>query len=135
TLALRFIFFLPARRQKASGGFQFLALVSVDLRIGKIQAFEGVDNRTTHDEAGVPLVIRRNDEPGCIWGRRMANHLLIRFHVVIPVCALLYIRSRELPVFVGLIEPGQKAALLLFLRKIEKEFKDDKTVAVEMLLQ
>src|SRR5258708_22053197 len=63
--------------------------------------------------------------PWTILRRSVADHVFVGILIVVPTLAFMNVCGRKLPVFFGLVEAGQKALLLLFLGKMQKELADN----------
>src|SRR6185503_2389065 len=117
------------------GRSQALELRVAHLRIREIERGQGLDHRRRHHHSGEPLVVRGHDVPRRSLGRRVANHVLVRLHVVVPVPALLDVARGELPVLLGLLDATQEALALLLLGDVEEELADDDPIAGEIALE
>src|SRR5262245_59906726 len=112
-----------------------LQLLRTDLGILEPQRSQRLDDRGGDDQASEPLVVGRYDVPGRMLRRGIADHVLVGLHVVVPVLALLDVAGRELPVLFGVLEPFQKALLLLLPGDVQEELTDDDAVARRIALE
>jgi hypothetical protein len=81
---------------------------SVDAPIGR-------EDNLRHDKPRILLIIGRHDVPRRKFRACGTNTPLIRFHIAVPMTALLNVVQAELPIFLGLVDPREKSLPLLFL--------------------
>ena len=87
------------------------------LGIRQVQRIERFDHRRADHDAREPFVVCGDDIPRRIVGGGVADHLLVRGHVFVPVCPFRRVVGGKLPVALGLVEPREKTfPLLLELR-------------------
>src|SRR5690348_7011372 len=110
--------------QRSFGRCQFFQFCIAHLGIVQIEIIQRVDDRGTDHDARKPLVIRRHDVPRRMFGRRIANHVFISVHIIIPVFTFLRVIGRKFPVFFRLLNPLEKALFLLFVGDVKKKLAD-----------
>src|SRR5262245_20413580 len=99
---------LSASQERPLRPRELLPLLLPDLRILEIERQEAIDDRRTDDHAREPLVVRGHDVPRRLGRRRVADHVLVRLHVIVPDLPLLRVVGGELPVLLGPVEPLEK---------------------------
>src|SRR6266481_8052372 len=65
----------------------------------------------------------------------MADHVFISLHVIVPIPAFMYVRLRELPVLLRIVETFHESPLLFLFGNIQKEFANDYAIAREILFK
>ena len=85
--------------------FQFVFMFFCNRGIGHLKAFQLKIDNAAQAQPCKPFIIRRQDIPGCIVGRSIAQHFFIRLGVLVPVTSFFHIRLRKLPVLRFIIYP------------------------------
>src|SRR5437868_6702513 len=70
---------------------------------------QGRNECACHKEIAIPLLVRRNDIPGCFIGTALGERLLVCLLILVPVCALGPISRRDLPCIRLILLLGQQA--------------------------
>jgi len=109
----------PVSSTRAAASSFFLAVVSSVAEAQGPQPFN--DGSSDHDSCK-PLVVRRHYVPRRVRLRSVADHVLVRAHVLVPVLSLACVGQREFPVLVGVVESLEEAILLLVLEMLRKNF-------------
>src|SRR4051812_10029238 len=125
---------LLLRHERAAGAGELREFLLPHFGVVKIQRLERLDDRRRDGDAREPLVVGRDDVPGRMLRRRVADHVLVRVHVALPVTALPRVGRRELPVLLGIVDPIEEPTLLLLARHVEEELPDDDPVVVQVAL-
>src|SRR5215467_10321451 len=100
-----------------------------------ISQAEVVNNRGGNDKPCKPLVVGWHHEPRRMLRCCRANSFFVCVHVVTPKLTFVHVRSRELPVLLGSIEPLHKALLLFLARDLQKELEDNNSLTGEVVLE
>src|SRR5262249_52949143 len=106
-----------------------------DLRVSEAEVLERRDDRAGDDQSREPLVVGGNDVPRSPRRARLADHLLVRRLVLVPILPLVRVGDRELPVLVRVVEALEEAPRLLLLRDVKEELPDERPVAREEVLE
>src|SRR5829696_842261 len=77
-----------AAAQRPAGPRQVLLLVAIEARKVEMQTVQRVDHRGRDDRARELLVVGRDDDPGRVRGRRLADGVFVGGHVGAPAVAL-----------------------------------------------
>src|SRR5215469_14483095 len=101
---------------------KFLALSSVDFGEGEIQLFERIDYRSRNNQPGEPFVVGRHDKPRSVFGASVSHHILIGFHVIIPILTFVSICGGKLPILGGVILLFYHPPLSDIHRDVQEEF-------------
>src|ERR1700674_1342499 len=101
--------------QGSAHGFQLFLFCFVHVWECEMEFVERLDNCGSHDQPRKPLVVRRNHQPGRVLRRRILDHFLVSFLVVLPEASFDDVGHGELPVLFRILEPLEEALLLLFL--------------------
>src|SRR5262249_26144197 len=64
-----------------------------------------------------------------------ANSFLVRAHVVAPEPTFVHVRSRELPVLLGIIQTLHKAFLLFLKRHLQEKLEDNDSLTSDVILK
>ena len=115
----------PRARPSAPGG---VARLRRDLRVARVDLDQGVGQDAGRGHTGERLVVGRDDVPGRPVRAGLAEDVAERLLVVVPVAPLLGVVGAELPVLLGLVDPGEEPAALLLLADVQEEL--DEAVAL-----
>src|SRR4051812_33502301 len=85
-------------------------------------------NDVRHARPHEPLLIRRNDVPWRRLRARSTQHVLVCPLVFIPMRAFLYVRSRELPILLRVVQTRQKTLSLLFTRNVQEKLQNSRVL-------
>ena len=107
----------------------------VDLGRMEVELFNGVGQDAADESATGVFVVGRHHIPWGPPGRGGSHHRLVGVAILVEVGALRDIGGREFPVFVGVVEAGQKSALLLVFGDVQEDLDDPGAVAVEVALE
>src|SRR5205085_9453192 len=77
------------------------------------------------DQVPVPLRVRRDDDPGRVLRRALADRVLVSLRVVVPALPVFPVLDAQLPGVVRVLLPLQQSFPLLLLRDVEEELEDD----------
>ncbi len=97
-----------------------------------MQFVQRLDYRSGDDKLCKPFVVRRNDIPGRVTGRRVTDHVLVCSHVRRPELPLFHILLLEFPVLAWRFDAFQEPFLLLLFGKIREELPHRGSVAREV---
>src|SRR5215469_7066962 len=125
-------------RGRWSGGalFCFGAMIltpylgDVHRRFGPLHAqlFESADHDLRYCQIAKPFVVCRDHKPWSVWGASLLQRFLERFHVIVPVTALLVIGLADLPLSRGVFQSLLEARQLLGLRDMQEKLEDGRMV-------
>src|SRR5262249_4728367 len=106
-----------------------------DLRIRQVEAVERVDDRRCDHEPGEPLLVARHHDPRRMRRRSVADRVLVRLVIRLPVFLLAHVAQRELPMLFSLVEALPETPRLLLARDVKEELQDQITVSREIPLE
>ncbi len=105
------------------------------LGVFEFEALHGFDEDAGDGNVAVPLVVRRDDEPGGALLAGVGEDVFVGVDVLGPEGALFEVGGRELPALVGVVDAGLEAFGLFFAGEVEEELEDDGVVVVEALFE
>src|SRR5262249_13098186 len=105
-------------QQSALGRGKLVQPRLADLRVTQIKRIQRLEDRGGDYDATEPFVVGRHDVPRSVFRGSLANHFLVRFHVVVPERAFLDIVGRELPVLLRVLKPLEETLPLFLVRHV-----------------
>lgn len=104
-------------------------------RIFQAQRLECGDNNLGDTKVCEPFVVSWDNEPWRPICARLIEHLLVCFHIVVPILSFPDVGSGKFPVFFFPFDPFEKSRFLFLLRNVQEKLQNNDAIAYQVSLE